>query len=357
MRKIFIMFILCLFQIQLVSKTSIETEANPRFENISLGPGEISNLGNQYQDKLDKNGPNAASVFLFSNMLGYANGTPHITKLEFGLAFGGGLGNMGYLDKTARAGTYPLVSPVVNLHAGMPLSKNSDVIIKISMFDMVVTGQKPVIMDVKVDSLGEFLIGAKYRHTFFERKPIMPFILEFEGITLGASADILNGSSVLNKEYEMKIDQVGIDPGNGTVTPIDTEMRGTLTAQIRWIQFSTAYDCVAYFTTFRAVSLYGGFGMLVGYSWLGVDATTNGYLYATDNTLDADIGNGFNYEQDYLMKLDYDSLSVYTPFPLLPYFTTGMEISVSQVKLLFESAVNLGNRRDVTALCGIRYQM
>lgn len=337
--------------------TKIKVTENPLFPNIRLGEGEIPNLSGQYQDKLDKNGPNAASAFLFSNMLGYSNGTVHISRFEAGFNAGAVLGNMGYFNDTARTDTYPLGSPVINMHAGMPLSKKSDLTLKLSIFDMVVTGQKPEVMDYQMDSFGQLLIGGKYRRTYFERKQLVPFLLEFEGLTLGASADIMNGSAVINNDYSLEIDQVGVDPGTGAAVVVDTEMKGTLTAQTRWLQFSTAYDCLAYFTTMRFISVYGGFGMILGYSWIGIDATTKGNLYATDDSLDASIGDGFNYQRDYLLELDYESLSVFTPFPLLPYFSLGTEFDIHGFKVLFETSVNLANRRDVAALFGMRYQL
>lgn len=359
MRRLSIVLMLVLLALSLpaLAKTKIKVVKNPLYESISLGPGEVKNLGKQYQDKLDQNGPDASSAFLFSNMMGYANGQLHITTFEAGLNFGGAFANLGYFDGAKESGSFPLASPVINIHAGIPLTKKSDLTLKLSIFDMVVTGQKPELMDVKIESLGEFMIGAKYRHLFFDRAPVIPFIFEFEGLSLGASADILNGSAVLLNEYELDIDGVGIDPGNGEIALVDTKMKGSLTAQTRWLQFSSAYDCLAYFTSLRFISFYGGFGCLLGYSWLGVDATTDGYLYAVDDSLDADIGNGFNNKKDYLLKLDYDAYTVFTPFPLIPYFTTGIEFDISGVKLLLETSVNFKNRQDVTALAGIRYQM
>jgi len=348
---------LFLLTFPLSAKTKIKVTKNPLYDRIVLGEGEIGNLGSQYQGKLNKNGPNAASAFLFSNMMGYANGQSHIGTFEAGISFGGVLANMGYFDDEARAETYPLGSPVINIHAGIPLSKRSDLTLKLSIFDMVVTGQKPTVMGVEVESLGEFLIGGKYRRTFFDRAPVIPFLFEFEGITLGASADIMNGSAVLKNDYELAIEQVGINPGTGATKPVDTTMKGTLNAQTRWLQFSSSFDCMAYFSSIRFISFYGGMGVLLGYSWLGIDATTDGYLYANDNSLDADIGDGFNYEKDYLLKLDYDSLTVFTPFPLLPYLTAGAEFDISGAKILLESSVNLDNQRDVSVLLGMRYQI
>ena len=141
MRVYITVVVLILFSLPLCGGIKITPTENPLFPDIRLAKGETDKLSDQYGDQLDNNGPALASALLFSNIMGYANGTPRIGRYEFGVSMGGSFANMGFLDDAEEnENKYPLAAPILSLHAGMPLSKDSDLTVKLTIFDMVVTG-------------------------------------------------------------------------------------------------------------------------------------------------------------------------------------------------------------------------
>ena len=358
MKKIIIriaLFSLVLAPYLVNAKTTTETEANPLFPNIELGGGEEKRFKDDFADTVRANAPNFAEAFYLQNMLGYVVGKPHIKGWQAGFVLGSAFANGEYWDRTAKPDTYPAFAPIVNFHLGKELDSRSDIIGKIMILDLFMTGREPELSDVTVEDYRQFSLGGKYRRRIVDKKTLLPFLFNFEGITAGASADILTGYMGTRGVYEVEQDSktVTTPGGDGTV---DTYLEGDYKAKATWIQMSLGFDVISYFRVMRFMNLYSGLGCALGYSWFGMKASSEGNLMARDNSIDALIGNGFDYRSDYLLSLNYKSDYIYNPFPLMPIVILGCEIDVRDFSLTLETAVNLHNMKDVTMVLGARYQ-
>ncbi len=349
------LFYLIMMPCLITAKTTVTTESNPLFPDIELGGGEETRFKDDFADTVMANAPNFAEAFYLQNMLGYVVGKPHIKGWQAGFVLGSAFANGEYWDRTAKPDTYPAFAPIVNFHLGKELDSRSDVIGKIMILDLFMTGREPELSDVTIEDYRQFSIGGKYRRRIIDRKSLLPFLLNFEGITAGASADILTGYMGTKGLYDIEQDDTTVSTPAGDRS-VDTELESEYVAKATWIQMSLGFDVISYFRVMRFMNLYTGLGCAVGYNWFGMKAESEGELMARDNSLDAAIGNGFDYRADYLLTISYESDYVYNPFPLMPIAILGCEIDIRDFSLTLESAVNLYNMQDVTMVLGARYQ-
>ncbi|MDA3899517.1 MAG: hypothetical protein PF637_03245 [Spirochaetes bacterium] len=348
-------FLVLLFFFPLAAKTTTSIENNPLFPNISLAEGEEQRFSDDFARNVKKNAPNFAEAFYLQNMLGYVIGKPHIKGWQAGVVIGSAFANGKYWDGDAAADTYPAFAPIVTIHLGKELDSRSDVIGKIIILDLFMTGKEPDLAGVTLEDYRQFTIGGKYRRQIFEGKRLLPFLLNFEGITAGASADILTGYMGARGVYEVEQERTTVTTTSGDATT-DTYLEGDYTAKSTWIQMSFGFDVISYFRIMRFMNIYTGLGCALGYSWFGMKAVSEGELMARDDSLDTLIGDGFNYQSDHLLTMSYRSDYVFNPFPLMPISIIGCEIDIVDFSLTLETAVNLYNLEDVTMVLGARYQ-
>ncbi len=341
----------------LYAKTTVDSTQNPKFTGVKLATGQASRFAKEFQKRVDANGPYFCNSFYLQNVLGYAVGSPHIDKMDFGIVTGFAESNGSYFAGTADKNSYPGVTPIATLRFGMGLSPESDVLVKLTIFDLYMINQEPDVSDIKIDDYRQFAIGGKYRYFMFGPQRLLPFLFNFEGVSVGAGGDLMTGYLGVVGDYENDMDRTSIDPGTGTPKEVDTYIKGDYNAMMRMLQLTASVEAVSYFNVINIFTFYTGCNLSLGWSWFGFEADSNGNLMAKDDTLDADIGNGFDYRSDYLVNLDYDSDTIFNPFPLMPVYVAGIELDALAVKLGLETAVNFVNREDVALQLSIRYEL
>ncbi|MFW6366564.1 MAG: hypothetical protein ACOC2H_08860 [Spirochaetota bacterium] len=339
------------------AKTTVDSTQNPKFTGVTLSDREARRFAKDFQDMVNTNGPHFANSYYLQNVLGYTVGTPHISNMDFGLVAGFSEANGDYFAGTAKPDSYPALTPVVNFRFGMALSSRSDIVAKFSVLDMYMIDTEPTVSDVTVDDYRQFAIGAKFRYMVLGPQRLLPFLFNFEGLTCGVGGDIMTGYMGVVGDYNISMPQTSIDPGSGTAQLVDTYLEGEYNATMRMLQLTVCGEAIGYFRVVRALTFYTGGNLSLGWSWFGIEADSTGELMAADDTLDADIGNGFDYRSDYLMELEYDSRTMFYPFPLMPVYIVGIEYNAAPVKIGLESAVNMYNRKDVALLLSVRYEM
>lgn len=354
---LFLLLLLFFSPQTLEGKTTIEIESNPEFEKISLGLGESDRFAGDFQDNVDNNAPHLTNAFFLENSLGYLVGTPHLGGFEGGIVFGAAIANGAYLNDEAAENTFVAPAPVLLIHGGGPLSAKSDLVVKVMIFDLFMTGQEPGIMGITLDDFRYLSLGGKYRRQIAPSHSLLPGLFNFSGLTVGVSGDILTGYMNVNGDYSISMEDTGLDFGTGETYYVDTAVDTEFDATARWLQFGAGVDALSYFEVLKIMSFYTGFGMQLGYSWFGIEADASGRLMAEEGTLDNIIGDGFSYEDDYLCEMDVSSDSVFNPFPLLPIYIVGFEMNLANVKLTAETAANLKNLSDVALLVGVRVEL
>jgi hypothetical protein len=358
--RYFILFVLLISLIcstDIFNKTTVDTTQNPKFTGVTLSAAEAKRFAKDFQKSMDANGPFFSDSYYLQNVLGYAAGTPHINSFDFGINLGASEANGKYFKGEAIADSYPAVTPIGTLRAGIELSPKSDVLVKLTVFDLFMTGQEPQYKDIVIDDYRQFVIGGKYRYMYLGPTRLLPFLFNFEGLTLGVGGDLLTGYLGVRGEYDNEMGQTNIDPGTGVEIPVDTLISGDYNATMRMLQITSSVEAISYFRVMRFMMFYTGANIALGWSWFGIEADSQGQLKAADDSLDAQIGNGFDYQSDYLLLLDYDSQTIYSPFPLMPVYIAGIEFDIPYVKIGLETAVNLQNRNDVALALNIRYEM
>lgn len=343
--------------VPLGAKTTVESTQNPQFTGVEFSAGEAKRFADDFQRMADINGPCFSQSYFLQNILGYSVGTPHITSYDIGITTGFAQSNGSYFGGSADEDSYPGITPVASIRVGKSLSTDSDILVKFMIFDMFLFNQEPEVSDVTLTDYRQFAIGGKYRYTLLGPKRLLPYLFNFSGVTCGVGADLMTASMGVTGEYDTEMEQTNIDPGTGEDKAVDTYLEGEYDAAMRLLQLSTCVEVVSYFKVFRIFDFYTGGNLTLGWNWLGITADSSGELMAADDTLDDDIGNGFDYRSDYLLELDIDSRTLFHPVPLMPVYIAGIECRISKMRIGLETAVNMYNREDVALQFALRYQM
>lgn len=349
--------ILFLLPLQLTAKTTVTSTDNPGFSGLSVPAVELSRFADDFQKRADANGPYFCNSYYLQNILGYGVGSPHIRKMDFGLVTGFAESNGSYFAGDASEGSYPAITPIMSLRFGMALSPKTDILAKLTIFDMYMINQEPSVSDVKIDDYRQFAIGAKYRYFLIGPRRILPFLCNFEGVSVGAGGDLMTGYLGVEGSYDNEMEDTAVDPGNGVIQLVDTRIEGDYQAMMRMLQLGACVEAISYFKVMRVMRFYTGLNVSLGWSWFGFEADSEGKLMAVDNSLDAQIGGGFNYEADYLALLEYDSQTIYSPYPLMPVYIAGIEFDILSLKMGLSTAVNFVNREDVALQFSVRYEL
>jgi len=356
----YVLTLYILYPVDVLAKTSISTVKNPLFTNINFGGTSKNDFAKKFQKKVDTNGPSFKDAFYLSNTLGYPIGNPLLDEdggYEFGLAIGAGLSNTEWFGGKRDPNEYPAVAPVAVIHGGFGLDKETDFAGKVMLFDSFIFGADPSFGSITLETFRQLIVGGKMRRQVIEEKDILPFMVAFKGVTLSGGLDVMIGSVSFNGDFDLKMPDTNIDPGDGGESQsVKTNLSGDYVSQGNWFQLSTNFQAMSYMEFFKFFSFYNGPGVSLGYGWLGIEATASGALMSNDNALDDRIGGGFYYKTDKLMDLKFDSNTLFHPFPIMPFWTFGIEMNFGPVKWTIESAINLKNRKDVSMLMGVRYQ-
>jgi hypothetical protein len=315
-----------------------------------------SDFENQFQNKMDKNGPAFADGFAMASTLGYAMGKatlgdfPHF---QVGLTMNAGLTNMENFrhSKTGNYnGTLPGIGFAPALTLGVGLGAGVDVIGKFLMFnqDLYKIPKTPI---ASIDKYSFYEIGGRIRYNIVKEKTIIPFLFSFGGITISTGGDFMRGLVGFKGDYKspFQVDVLGY-----TDTP---DLTSTYSSRMSWYQISATTQALSYFSFFEIFSMYTGLGLSVGYGWFTYNFNANGSLESSDPTVIAALTavNG-GVPTSTMGTVVFKSSNKYHPKSVFPTYILGLELDIPFVKLITESQVNLRNRADVTLSLGVRVQ-
>ncbi len=302
-----------------------------------------------------KNGPNIANAFALANILGYPVGKSYLGSLphfHLGVALGAGFTNMEGFDREEPVyddGTVPGVAPNLVGHFGLGIGMGWDILGKIFFMDKSVQ-EPPSSMAQDYFTLDDYKIysvGGKLRYNIISKVALIPFLLEFGGITISIGGDVMYGKFKFTGEYEQEYNDVEVGLA-GLTEDIDMQFNGDYTAAIEWSVFSLTSQIIAYVDIFYFFSLYTGIGLsgnagyfVLQFDGLG-DLTTDNTQYQT-LTSTADVGS-----------LTFTTKNKYRPAYVNPTYIIGLEINILILKLTLESMVNLRNGSDVNIQFGAR---
>jgi hypothetical protein len=319
-------------------------------------------LEDQFQSKMDKNGPAFADGFAMASTLGYAMGKstlgdfPHF---QIGVSLNAGLTNMENF-RHSKTGIYNGTTPGLGfapaLTFGIGLGGGLDVIGKFLMFnqDLYKVPKTPI---VTIDKYSFYEVGGRVRYNIVKEKTVIPFLFSFGGITISAGGDFMRGLFGIGGDYPLTFPDQTLSIGvfSGTVAP---DLTSKYTSRMSWYEISGTTQALAYFKFFEIVSMYTGLGLTVGYGWFtfnfdasGTLSTSNPAAKAAILLLDATNTNGT------LGQITFTSKNTYHPKSVFPTYIVGLELDIPFVKLVTESQVNLRNRADVTISLGVRIQI
>lgn len=338
-----IFFNIFFFSTLLNAKTSITVDL---LGGVTLPDGVID-IAEQFQDIADQNGPNYANAYAFANILGYPIGKatlgtfPHF---ELGTALGAGLTNMEYFDEDSEAqeeGAFPGIAPTPVLHFGIGLAGGFDVIGKFFSFHESMIDREFEYGDYALEEFTLYTIGGKIRYNWLKEATIIPFVLNFGGLTFSLGGDLMRGKVSTSGSYEAEFEEINV---NGFDTTMELQ-DANYVASLEWYQLSCTAQALIYFDVLYLFSVYTGFGLSWGYGWFGLDFDAAGTVVGTSGYT-GDIGT-----------IAMTSENKYNPQTFLPTSIIGLELNFGFIKVTAETMVNMRNRSDVSALLGARIQI
>lgn len=325
------------------------------FENpYGLTLPDAASWEHQFQSRCDDNGPAYADAFAFANTLGYAVGKstlgtfPHF---EAGVTMSAGLTNMKNFQHS-KTGVYNGTVPGFGLspcaHFGVGLGGGFDFLGKFMSFNQDIYKLPiPKNSAFNLDEFSQYSLGGKIRYNYVKEKTIIPFLLNFGGVTFSLGGDLMRGKVAGNGKYTFQFPTQSV-----TYSSLDFQVEPTFDGKynfsVSWFQLSTTAQAVAYFDIMYLFSIYTGFGATVGYGWYVFSFDASGTLTDTSATpppTGADLGTA-----------SFDSKSRYNPAVFIPTYIIGLECNIGFLKIVGESQVNLSNRSDVSASLGLRMQ-
>ncbi len=310
-------------------------------------------------DKVDstaaENGPNIANAFALANILGYPVGKAYLGSLphfQLGVAVGAGFTNMEGFDSEEPVyddGTIPGFAPNLVAHFGLGIGMGMDILGKLFYMDKTVREPPSSMANdyLTFDDYKIYSVGGKLRYNIISNVALIPFLLEFGGITISLGGDVMYGMFKVIGEYEQQFNDVEVGLA-GLTENIDMQFNGDYTAVIEWSVFSLTSQIIAYIDIFYFFSLYTGFGISGNAGYFDIQFDGSGGL-TTDNELyqtlasSADVGS-----------LTFTTKNKFRPAYVNPTYIIGLEINILILKLTLESMVNLRNGSDVNIQLGTR---
>ena len=323
------------------AKTSIDTTG--LIGGVTLD--DSASWAQNFETAVDDNGPAYANAFSFASTLGYTIGKANIgtfPSFEFGFSFSAGLTNMRNFQKSNSGvynGTVPGIGLSPCLHFGIGLANGIDFVGKFMTFNQDIY-EIPIPKNgyFNLNEFAVYSLGGKVRYNYVKDKTIIPFLLNFGGVTFSVGGDMMRGKYGVNGSYTRNLGTQTINAG----LSVSPDFDGDFQANIAWYQLSSSFQAVAYFDIMYLFSVYSGFGVSLGYGWYSFD------FDATGKVSDSSFGN--------MGTVVFASSNKYNPDVFLPTYILGLEMNIGFVKVVAESQVNLKNRQDVSASFGVRAQ-
>ncbi len=334
----------------LLAKTDLSyTTVNPA---VTI-PGETE-LEQNVQEIVNKNGPFISNSFAMGNLTGYPVGESHIgafPHMQFGLFAGMGGTNMAYFDKGSKAssdGTMPGITPNVALQFGIGLTEKTDLLGKFFLLSDSILDPGLSTDMVTLQKYTILSVGGKFRYQIFGKQTILPFLFNFGGLTFSVGGDVMYGRFELTGDYDADYGNISIDWGAGA-TDVPLNFSSQYDGTILWGIFALSTQIVAYFEVFGIFQPYTGFGLAANYGYSRIKFNADG-----DLTTDA-----AGYPPAYAGKvadMTFLSKNAYTPYYVIPTYIVGLELNLWLMKITAETMANLYNLSDINAQLGVRFQ-
>lgn len=354
---IIFLFSFFLFSSPLRAKTTIDDSA---LTALGISLPDKASWEDSFENVVDDNGPAYANAFAFASTLGYTIGKANIgtfPSFEVGVSLSSGLTNMRNFQKT-NTGVYNGTVPGIGLspcfHFGIGLANGIDFVGKFLTFNQDI--YKIPVPDNRyfnLDEFSQYALGGKVRFNYVKEKTVIPFLLNFGGITFSVGGDFMRGKYAIRGQYsyDFPTQQVELTAAPGVPIDVTPAFDGDYRAAMSWYQLSATTQAIAYFDVMYLFSIYTGFGATFGYGWFSFDFDATGDLTDKSGYLAAS-----PYGSSNIGQASFKSTNKYNPDVFLPTYILGLELNIGFVKIGFESQVNLKNREDVSASFGVRAQ-
>jgi len=348
--------ILCLVVILIVFDThSALSRTRVTFTGPFTDTGSYE-VGNQFDDILQKNGKAIANAFAMTNISGYPLGVATLGKFPsffVGAAGGVGLSNLDYFDheKEVGQGVVPVggINPL--LYFGMGLSKSFDFIGKIFVYSDDFYLPEFKFESATLTSFSFYSFGAKARYCFLKEKKIIPGLLKFGGMNVSFGVDFLYGIIGFSGSQSYPLTEIEVDPdGAGGSDPISVDMdfEPEYTAKVEWYIISITPEILTYFNVLWIFNAYLGFAFPVNFGSFEVNVDGNGEASTDDPAYTG---------PDPIGTVNIKTSSEYAPMVFMPVLVLGLELALWKVYLSFETNVNLINREDINMQLAFRIQI
>ncbi len=344
---IFALYLLC-FVTDVSAGTTVSTTGN-----INLQGGEEA--GRQLQKISDRTGAPIAKSTILANLSGYPLGTACLEKFPSffaGLSTASAFSNMRYFDsdRSMPDGAYPFITANPAIYFGLGINGRLDVIGKIFLFSDGLYRPPLDYQSATLKKLNIFSTGAKLRYNYFPRKPLLPGLLEFGGLTFAGGIDFQYSNTGIKGfiRYEMSNIETGLASPDDLLDSVTYE--SNYEASAKWYSLTGSGTALVYLDFFWIFSFYTGFGIAVNWGLMTFKANGTGPVYTADadylaNQGTSDVGT-----------LSFNSSNSYRPYYAAPIYVAGLDINIYLLHLAFQTQVNLWNRQDVTLELGCRFQ-
>jgi hypothetical protein len=332
--------------------TPIEAKTTLTVTPVGVATIDKPGLTDDVEEILNKNGPFISNSFAMANLTGYPVGDSHIgafPSMEFGIALGVGGTNMAYFDKNSAAskdGTLPGISPNAVLHFGFGLTEKTDVIGKVFVLNKSIIDPGVETDMIKLTHYNIVSAGGKFRYQLFGKQTILPFLFNFNGLTVSVGGDMMYGKVVATGDYDADFSQVTVNWGAGD-TAVDLQFASQYEGSILWGIFAVSTQALAYFEVFGVFQPYTGFGLAANYGYFRINFDADGNITSNDPLY----GGGAT-----VATMKFLSKNAYTPYYVIPTYIVGLELNLWLVRITAETMANLYNLRDINAQLGLRFQ-
>jgi hypothetical protein len=352
--------LIAVFPADLCAKTTID------FSSVyPIDLPDSSSWERNFETVVDDNGPAYSNAFAFASTLGYTIGKASIgtfPSFEVGVSMSAGLTNMKNFQHTNTGiykGTVPGLGLSPCIHFGMGLASGIDFIGKFMSYSQdVYKIPVPPNRYIKLDEFSQYALGGKIRYNYVTGKTVIPFLLNFGGITFSAGGDFMRGKFGVSGSYSYDLDGQTVRftdaalPAPGYVdVPVTPAFDGKYNSDISWYQLSTTVQAIAYFDVMYVFSVFTGFSGTLGYGWYTFSFNATGDLEDKSGTLGT-----YNGGINSIGTATFKSSNKYNPSVFIPTYILGIELNIGFLKIVGESQVNLSNREDVSASLGVRAQ-
>ncbi|MCP4131897.1 MAG: hypothetical protein GY754_13030 [bacterium] len=321
----------------------------------TMEPDGISSAAAQVQAVSDSFGPAMANAYGLGNVGGYPIGTPILEPGDFflGLSINSGMTNMKYFDDSFQKpqGYYPAFGANPAVYLGIGLGGDIDILAKVMIYTDSIYSPPLSFSYASLSKLKIYSAGGKFRYNYIKKKPLLPGLFDFGGVTFSLGGDFMYGELGLEGAFDYPLGSIDVDPTGSNPMTLALDFSPGYTAEVSWFIVGANFQAITYFDVFWIFDLYMGLGMLFTYG--SFDLNINGQGQVTTDNDTYKLNNSGSGE---IANLILTSTNSYNPTMLLPLFIIGLDIDLFIMRISVESMVNMWNREDINMQIGTRIQ-